>query len=694
MKIGPIDVSVSVLIYIGGFVAAIVVLVALWRANSEIRYEAWHRDTILRAMNNQDADKGIEACQALIARYPDKVSARLFLGNLLYQQKQFEQAEKEFSEAAAKATTPEQKAWALVGRGVAAYMAAAKGDQAKALGRAEAAFEEAFTADKNCTDALVDLAVAQLRAGDSAALDKVEDHCKQALSAATPPALSAQAQLYIALGLVAMRSGRPLEATANFERAKGILPTWKDADAFRRISMLAAATQKDVEPAQRREMLATCETGLSKFGKEQVTALNALGIGWWLMKGAPESYASALTRFQKAMDTDSKDPRAYRNAAGLREDRIAEWAVKLSGPWLTETPRPNKWLLPEKALPLRFVLADRQPLQELSKLLKDTEGVWQKFVDKAAPKPEEKVEAKLWQVSCIRRQAYLLEVTEESQRAALLAKALSLMKDLVALAPENPVVHYTLGMVLYEKEDYTGAYGALKTAEAKGMKTPALQRLLGFLGSKSEILDVRPSKDRRSFGRRPLVGGTLKAPGAPKRVTMKLGDKVVDPVMVGTQVLFVPAGTDLPDGDVTVSISFTDTFERTTECAPFTFSLDLKPPSWSVAPDASAPIPPKTVFTITLADRSGIDYGTTKLTLKEVSAKKAGRNIPLISDGRYKTAMPDIDPPRRIGHPLDSESFKVSAGAQELTPGDWELSISVQDQAGNQLSDTKRYTVK
>jgi hypothetical protein len=346
-------------------------------------------------------------------------------------------------------------------------------------------------------------------------------------------------------------------------------------------------------------------------------------------------------------------------------------------------------------LPQRFAPEDRLVLTESIKLLKEVEDLWKKYTDKCAVKPQDKVAGMLRQSACLRRTAYLCDLNAETQKKTALSSARQVIEKAIALFPDDPIAHYTLGMTFLDGEDYAGAYKALKTASEKGMKTPELERILAALGGKTEILDTRPSKDRRSFGPRPLIGGTLQAAvvGAPKKVTMKIGEKIVEPTLVGTQPLYVPLPAELPDGDTTVAISVTDAYDHTTEFPPFTFGLDKRPPSWTVKPDGSAPVSGKTTFEVTVSDPSGVDYTTVRVTLKETSAKKGGRTIKMIDEGRYKISMAETTPAHKISDQIGADTFQVSAGGQELTPGTWELSISAADMAGNVLNDAKAYTV-
>jgi len=706
MKIGRTDVTVPMLAYSVAVLAGLIALCVMWRSHSELRLESYYRGRILRAMNGDDPAAGLEACASLLARYPDKTAARLFRANLLYRQGRYNQAEEAFAGVTAlAAATSTEKAWAWVGRGVSVFSGESKVERAKSALKAELDFEEALKENKDCADALVNRAIVQLWGGKGSALDDAEAYCKQAATAASPPSLEAQGQLYVLRGVINMRKGRPDEASAFFEAAKAILPTWKEAATFQRLSTLGAAVQKDVEPARRRELLKKCESMISQFGGNQAMVLNALGVGWALVKGESEAeqqkaFKSAMGYFQKAMEANAKEPLAYPNAAALREDAIAELAGKLSGPVTGlkgETPPINKWLAGEREA-LRFPPQDRTTLQEITRILKEIEDIWQKYIDKVAAKPPEKVEATLWLASCLRRRAYLMEANQEQERLSLLNKALGLVKEQAAHNPDNPQAQFVLGQCLLEKEDYTQACAAYKAAASKGMKTPELSRILKGVDAKLEVVDTRPPKDRRALGQRPLVGGSLRTMGSLgviKTVRMKIDDKETEPLLAGTQVFYLPGEKEVYEGEPKVAIVVTDAAGQTVSFPPFAIRLSTKPPSWSVQPESGKELPAgKVVFTVTLASSSGIDFGTLRLVLKQ--AGKSGPSLVLVSDGKCKIAMPDLKPPRKAGYPIDSDTFQISIGEQDwkLTPGDWELAISVQDSSGNGLSDAKKYTLK
>lgn len=757
------------IVYTAGLVAAFLVLTIMWKWNADTRYEAWYRSTITRALNGEEPDKGVAACEKLIAVRSERTNVRFALAELLYKQGRYQDAQAAYEALAAlPSTKPEEKAWALVGQAASVFANAPKGSKAKAAEQAEALCRSALEQDKNCTDALVNLGLALAwkdaesgkeddggaggakgnkaggsapkdakdkkgeagapkdakgkggegkdkgakdKKGGSEALKEAVTVCEQALAATAPASLGGQTQLYALRGYLAMQRGQSLAATVAFEQVRAMQPGLADVDSLRRAGLLAGAIQPGVEPQARRELLAKVEAELGKFGKDQIVALNALGVGFAMLKGVPDfaagPYITAEKHFRKALDIDAKDPRAYYGLASLMEDRVEDIAKKASVPFTGftgETPIPNKWAsaaATTTTVTSRFSTTDNALAQEIVVKLLDEEKLWQRFIGGTAPSAPDILDAQLRKLACMRRRAYL--AANDALRLDVLVKlALPLAQEVAKANPASAVAQYTLGRTLLDKEDYLLAYKAFQAAEAAGMKSPELERLLKVLGTKPEILDVRPpeNREKRWFGARPLIGGTLKAftsAGPLKAATVKMGETVLPASsvsVVGSQVLFLPAANQVVDGQQSIAISVTDAMGQTTDFPPFTLSIDKKPPAWSVTPDNNAPLPVKPVFTITFADPSDIDFSTVKVLLKKTGAKGVGDTRKLIEDGRYKQNMQETNPPRKMGFPLDTPTFQVSPGLQDLTAGEWELSVSVQDMVGNQLNDAKKYQVK
>ncbi|HYG74350.1 MAG TPA: tetratricopeptide repeat protein [Planctomycetota bacterium] len=707
MKIGKFDISIPTIVLFVGTVVAAFVLHAMWKKSADIRYEAFYRSTILQGMYDDTPEAGakaIEACKAVIENNPKQFAARMYLGDLQMKQKQYKEALKAYQEAIPVAADGKQKALALVGQGTAAFYSAPKGDLAKGAEAAEPLFVQANEADKLNVDAMVNLALVDYYRNEKDGLQKAEKWCTLALNAVGVPTVKATEQLHLLAGQIALRNDKPNEAALHFERARTMKRNWKVADDSRRLAFLATAVQKGLPPKERREIVTKLEYDITKYGKDQGMAYNAMAMGNFMMKTEPsyneKELVAALRLFGKAMEVDAKDPRGYINLAALHEDRIADLAMKLNIPVTGingETIPANRWKDPEK--PTKFPAAERLVINQIKAILKEEDEVWKKCIEKSKLTDAQKINAKLRQLSCVRRLIYLLEYDEEPvQRPNLLTRATSIAKDLDALAPNDPVVKYSLGHLLLDKGDYMGAAKLFaQAAEGDWKKPPELQKILDQLNFKPQVVDVRPREGRRYLGPRPLISGTLRAvtaAGPPKKATMKLGAMSVEPVLsppLGLQVLFYPTDKELADGDQDVAISVVDALDQQIDFPPFKFGLDKQAPSWSVAPAQGAPLTTKPVFTITLQDRGGIDFSSLKLSIKPAGTKST-RNIIMVADGRCKISMLTLEPPRKIGFPIDTDQFIVSPG--ELTAGDWELSISVADPSGNILTDTKTYSIK
>jgi len=716
MKIGKIDVTVPMIAYTAGFVVAIIVLIAMWKTNSNIRYEAMARNTVYRAMYDDSGDviqKGIDSCQSLVDANPGKLNTRLYLANLQYRQKMYAAAQKSFDDAAnLSSATPHEKGMAFTGAGVSLFMTATKDNQPKVAVAAEEFFKKALDADKNCLDAMVNMGLAELYKGGDGALAEADKWCAKALELEAPasdkephalvPSIRAQEQLYLLKALLSAKRSRNSEAVGYFDRVRAMHQSTTNADSNKRLAMLASVTEKNLESSARKELLSKLEGELSKFGKDSVAAYNALGIGYSLQKSEPDfattAMAACMRHLTKAMDVDPKDTRAYYNLGAIMESRLIDVAGKIGTPvtGLTgETPLFNKWLQGEKAA--RYTPQEKGVVVELKKLLTDEETLWKRFQDKAKLNPPDRVESKLRQLVCLRRQIYLLETDEEAFRAPFIIRANNLQKDLEALDPDNPVVLQALGHFMLDKGDYLGAHKQFAKAQEKGQKSPELDRLVKGLGVKPEVCDIHPIPNHRFYGPRPLIGGTLKAisaGGVPKQATMKIDDTAVPAVLcgpLGLQFLFFPMEKDLKDGEHTVSISMSDSMNQPVEFPPFKFGLDKMPPKLSITPDLSGPVSGKQVFTITLEDRSGVDFSSLKITMRAATAK--GKDVLLVSEGRTKRTMTETNPPRKIGFPIDNDTFQISAG-QDLQPGEYELNFVVSDLMGNVLTEKKVFTVK
>jgi hypothetical protein len=329
-------------------------------------------------------------------------------------------------------------------------------------------------------------------------------------------------------------------------------------------------------------------------------------------------------------------------------------------------------------------IPDLTAISAINTVLKEEETLWDTYIGQAAQTPEEKIDGRLRQLSCVRRIAWT-SAGESGQSFA--AKAMNLAKELIAMGPKDANAHFAYGQVLLEKNDRLAAAKEFETAHSLGMDSPALNRIISALSGKAELTDIRPATGLRIFGAKALFRCTVRGidMNSIKEFNMTMDGHPVAAVRAGSQILYVPQEAELSDGKHVVKISLTPT-DAETKTMDAEFYVNKRPPTWTVTPSGPDIIALQPVWTIALDDLAGIDRLTLKVTLKKVSG---GYSKVLINEGRYK----EPSSVGKLGGTVDTASFKVSPPA-ELTPGDYTLDISVQNLAGIPLNDSKKYNIK
>ncbi len=696
MKIGPVDIRIHAIVWAVGCVAILIFILKLWSSNSDVRLEGYYHDTVIAGMNSESPpiqEEGAEACRSLLKVMPGKTNVRLYLGSILLRLKKFTEAEAAFKEAAGSSTaTPDDKAYAWVGAGVAHFRATSNDDSAKyttAAVETESLFQKAVDAQKTNGDALANLAFVKALAQPKSVSDLQKTY-DDALNGTPPPSLSSLQQLYTLHGLILFQQGKCNEALAEFERSQAMqpsgLPGLPSPQDNRRLAMLGGMVQRDISVPQRQDLMQRVQRELPAYGKAEVSVINALGIAKGLLKNDPEYsktyFKQARTNFNDAINKDAKDGRAYVNQAALMEDRINELGKSLSVPvtgFNGETPVSNPWVeLAGKTFPPQV---DQAAVSEINTLLQEEDQLWENYFSKADIKLEDKITGKLRQLACVRRKFWLLDPTN-SNRTALAARCTTLCDDMVKLSPDDPRTYYAQGVNFLERGDERKAYDALNLAKSKGMSSQVLTRLLRELGGKAEVTDIRPWGGLR-FGARPLIRATLRGVNINtiQSVTMKLDNKDVQPARAGSQIMFLPKEEELTDGKHVVNVHVSD---GTTdiEVPEISFYMNKKPPEWTVTPVGAEPLEVQPVFTIALKDSAGIDLSTLKLVMKKAGG---GFTRELVREGRYRVTVPKLN--FKTNDAVTAETFKISTGS-DVAPGEYMLTIEVQDTAGNQLNAT------
>ncbi|MFH0939579.1 MAG: tetratricopeptide repeat protein [Planctomycetota bacterium] len=704
MKIGPINLSYRLPFYIGANVAAVIVLFMFWRQNADTRMESIYRERILRGAFDDNPDAlaiAINACRSL----PQKVRVRLYLAGLLFRDKENKAALKEAHDiwkgiAADSAATMDEKAWALVGAGVANFTAAESSARPAAAAEAAKLFQQALSHRNNCADALINLALAQLWKGDPGALEEAEKRCQEAL-AAPPASLFAQAQLYNLHGWLLAQRNNSKDAITAFARAQALRPDREDLIITRRIAQLATLTQKNISPEARCEMLKKTENELKSYGDQELTALLAIGCGWMMLKDAPDyltgPFLAASRNFDLAIQRKPDDPRAYRYRAALFEERIAALTKTLTvqvAEINSAVTGVNLWTGKETAV--EPVGQDLVTLNAIQIALRELDAIWMCYAD-CMTDPQQKFDGKLRRLACSWRSFWNTPKKDFATRLKLQQQAIELSHELIKLNENNGDGYFALGQALMEKGDFAAALKTFETAKNKDCKAPTLSALLkGLQSCKAEIVDFRPSQTQRWFGETPLIVARLKSivcPSGYRDVKMLLDDKpLTSPVVIGTQIFYQPENTTMLDGSHTIKVSVTDAFGTNLDFPPINFTIDKKPPTLKIIPDTATVLTSKAQWTLTLSDESGINLSKTKVILKTASSTISPFSRDIVKDGKYKISIPDFTPPIQIGA-IVGETFKISAG-QDLAPGEYTLDITAQDMEGIVLNTTRTYTVK
>src|SRR5262249_55833113 len=114
--------------------------------------------------------------------------------------------------------------------------------------------------------------------------------------------------------------------------------------------------------------------------------------------------------------------------------------------------------------------------------------------------------------------------------------------------------------------------------------------------------------------------------------------------------------------------------------------INRKPPTWKVSMEGGGTHP---VWKLTLADETGIDFGTMQVLLK---GTQGGFNRPLVKDGKTAITMLPIE--LKPNSAITKDEFKLSAGT-DIPPGSYIMRIDVMDNAGNVLrADSTAFEVK
>src|SRR5262245_5551534 len=226
MKIGPLDIRVHALVYLGAIFALIIVMLALWRSNSVGRMETVYRASIMQALieeskNTPFLDEAADKCRSLIKVTPEKISPRLYLGTILLREEgKAAEALSVLNEIEKMGqATADEKTMAQLCAGVAQFRSVCGNDPekyAEAAAKCEAAFQRILEKNPTNPDALANLALAKALQNPKA-FDAIKTLAGQALAAPKPPSLASTEQLYCLRASIAFNESRPLDALTEYQ---------------------------------------------------------------------------------------------------------------------------------------------------------------------------------------------------------------------------------------------------------------------------------------------------------------------------------------------------------------------------------------------------------------------------------------------------------------------------------------------
>jgi len=706
MKIGPVDIGIPVLINIGGCVIAVVVLFSLWNKGAELRHEAFYRDKIMRGLSDglpERQSEGAKACLDFLKVEPDHVPAKLTLANIYAAQGNFAGAKQLFEEIAkmSKATSTE-KAYALNGAGVSTFKAAPKDAMGPALDEAEKLFRAAIEADKEFADPHANIALLQPHKSPDKWIVTAEAPAKTAIESRVPPTAEALENLYRLVGMIQKEKRQAGEAVKSFDAAQTIRPTGVGGnDQMRRTTKIAALVEEGLSAETRRGLINELERAIPGMGdrKQQSNACIALGLAWMEMSKEPDwgtnGYLAAIRAYTRALDFDPQNVLAYQNFSALYDRRVNEFSAQLKGQ-VTSFNGITPPLDPVKDGPRarRMHPGDKNTLPEIRRVLKDHEDLWRRFIDKAGPAPKEKIAALLDIMILVRRQGYTMDVDEEPTLKVTLDRAYLAGKEAELLEPENGLVNFSVGMLLLDMKRFGDAQIRFNKAVAAGFKSPLIDKVLTELNRKPELLSARPADGQRWFGKRPLVYATLYSPNASdgfRSIEVTHNGATASPMLTGTQLLYLPDVSKLTDGKHVIQVAVVEAASgNKIQFPPLEFSIDRLPPTYKLSPDGGE-VDGKAVFTISLADPTGVDLASVRVLYRSMDNAKNPTNREIVLSGRYKVGAPDLN--IKGNQTIPGESFKVTAGTIPLPPGAYVLDLFAKDMTGNEMKASKGFQV-
>jgi len=708
MKIGPINVSISTLVYLALVVVVAIANFQLYMSREAQRLEG-RMERPIRDCHADGSDealkRGVELCRQVTQAAPDSVAAHLHLGSLLHRLSQFKDAQAAF-EAAAKVpnVSNHHAAMAYTGAAVCAFAQVPAGERSKQTAAAEALLKQALAASKDDADAKACLGILTLWKGGLSAPAEALALFNEALGAKRPPARLMASRLYNARGVALSRLGRASEADESFQGAGTIDPGWKPAKENRTLTLISSLGLPGMPVETRMKLIDQYKGDLSPFAPHQYAARNSLAMGLWLTRKDVMSKVYlekhlplAEKILNEAIAEQPANPMAYRNLAGLYHDRIfgdpgeggrdgllAQLPPDFFKP---QQEAPNRW---KEGAATAGPVADAKVLDDVRRLALAEIEIWNRLLAKAKLDSAQQVETQIHVLGLQFLLAVAMPTPQERDR--YFDAALKNGAQVLAVAPDHPVALRAYGSLLLRKGEFRKAQEALAKAREKGDGSDELAKALEALARPPEFFDLRPRRGALFGKGRPLFGASVSVrscPG-PLAVTMSIDGQKMEAVAGGTQVLALPYDNQLTDGAHEIVIEAEDAVGNKVRHA-MQHAVDKRAPTLKLAPETEAD-GPRPQWSVTLDDVGvGIDSASVKVELSSLGGGATPCKDLLVVDGTYQKDLPGVGV--KAGDKVPGGTFKIEP-LRDLTAGNYQLRISFADKAGNVKTELKAVKVR
>lgn len=741
MKIGPLDIGIKTLALSAGIVVVAMLDLRLVLSHRVTRAEGFYSTRLsqhLIAGIQRDYEEGLGQSDTLLNIQRGNVPARLYRATFLYRLGQFDKAKEAFQTLAEDANVSSQnRAMASYGTGTMVFRERQAIEAVAAVLDACEWYLKALKLDPNLTDAKVGvlgaamwrlssvegkedsqdgkavlkqvgewLATVLKEGAESFTADAVTALLVKVVAAVEkdtrPPTLEGLALFYNLKGLVLGRAGLVVECEAAFESAQSIRLKWEPPALNQWRMMLKLLPEAKMKPDDRGNLLVKYLKKTPRYPKDSATSINALAMGWYRTKDVVRPQDFANRGFVQAMAIlrqgyESGDPVAMMNAVAMMDERLFGPDGELKGfsadlflPVPAQASS-NPWKGGEETEKGSLPTAELKQFRSVHKTADAMKDLLVECFKKVRLDAHRETDMQLRMLACDTVIAFTVVAADTSERkAALVSRA----AELKARASDDPSVLIAYAYFMLLTGDYVEAGKALRRFHELKPENEDVKKLIEVVGAKPVLVQPRPTK-LGWFGSRPLIHVTLLSPESPGGMIsgeMSFDNEKVEAQVVGSQLVhLLPAGR-LTDGIHVVKVRAMNGYGNMAEIQ-YEFGADMTPPKCSVDPapdgDVAGPTP---VWTIKLSDDGmGVDLASVQVRLNNVGHGATPIRASLVEGGAYQENIPGEQLKR--GDRVAGETFKIGS-MRDLLPGQYALTISFADKAGNKKTQSWTYQVK